>query len=302
MQAKMPHIPVLLDDVLASLQPCRGKTIVDGTFGAGGYTRAFLEAGARVIAFDRDPNAIHGGEAMVETAENQLTLIHAPFSEMRAQLSAHGFDQVDAIVLDLGVSSMQIDQAERGFSFMRDGPLDMRMSRAGQSAADLVNGLPEEDLANLIYNYGDERRSRHIAKAIVEQRKTQSFTTTRQLAVLIEQTLGRHPKDKIHPATRSFQALRIAVNQELDELKNLIGDAHDLLKHGGALCIVSFHSLEDRIVKQFFAPQRSPSRHVPPQDLKKSEWKLSKPVSASEQEASRNPRARSARLRVGVKL
>ncbi len=296
------HIPVLLAEVLACVKPQNGKVIVDGTFGAGGYTRAFLEAGATIIAFDRDPNAIRDGQAMVEKAKGNLTLIHAPFSEMRVQLEAHGVPHVDAIVLDLGVSSMQIDQAERGFSFMRDGPLDMRMSSDGTSAADLVNGLPEEELANLIYQYGDERKSRHIAKAIVEQRKTQAFTTTRQLAVLIEQTLGRHPKDKIHPATRSFQALRIAVNEELEELKKLLHMAHDLLKTGGVLCSVSFHSLEDRIVKQFFAPQRAPSRHVPPQDLKKNEWRLAKPVAASEAEARQNPRARSARLRSGIKL
>lgn len=299
---KGKHVPVLLNEVLSVVQPHSNQIIVDCTFGAGGYAKAFLDAGAHVIAFDRDPHAIAAGHALVKEAQGRLRLVHAPFSEMEDRLRELDVEQVDAIVMDLGVSSMQFDQPERGFSFRHDGPLDMRMSGAGRGAADLVNALDEEELANILYRYGEERRSRAIARAIVKRREESPFTTTRDLADLIEKILGRKPGDKIHPATRSFQALRIAVNDELGELEKALAASRHLLKPGGVLAVVTFQSLEDRIVKQFLSARRPSSRHAPPQELTKAEWKAFKPVTPSAEEIAWNPRARSARLRAAVRL
>ncbi|MES2905840.1 MAG: 16S rRNA (cytosine(1402)-N(4))-methyltransferase RsmH [Pseudomonadota bacterium] len=296
------HIPVLLHDVFQALQVKKDDVIVDATFGAGGYTKAFLEKGVRVFAFDRDPNAIKNGEKLVTAFTGQLNLIHAPFSQMQNELNARDIDHVDAIVFDLGVSSMQIDEAERGFSFRHDGPLDMRMSSEGKSAADIVNTYDEEDIANILYQFGEEKKSRMIARAIVARRKEKSFTQTLELAQLIEKTIGRRPQDKIHPATRSFQGLRIAVNDELDEIEKALQTASGLLRSGGRLAVVTFHSLEDRIVKQFLAKKRSGSRHVPETWLAKDEWQASKLITPNEMEISANPRARSAKLRVATKI
>lgn len=245
------HVPVLLAEVLAALQPKSGEIYLDGTFGAGGYTRGILEAAdCRVIALDRDPTAIAAGQAMVEEFGGRLTLIGTEFAEMEE--AAAPFGRLDGIVLDIGVSSMQLDEAERGFSFRFDGPLDMRMAGEGESAADLVNSRSEAELADIFYHYGEERLARPIARAIVHDRKATPFRSTKQLAELIGRIVRSKPGD-IHPATRSFQALRIAVNDELNELASALHAAERLLKPGGRLVVVSFHSLEDRIVKVFLA-------------------------------------------------
>lgn len=301
------HIPVLLAEVMAGLAPIANGTFIDGTFGAGGYTRALLAHGARVLAFDRDPDAIAAGQDTVAQAKEQLTLVHGRFGDMAAHASAHGFSTFDGIVLDIGVSSMQLDEAMRGFSFRADGPLDMRMEQTGQSAADIVNHTDEEDLANLIYKYGDERASRRIARAICTDRKKTPFETTAQLAGLIARIIPSHGKD-IHPATRTFQALRIVVNDELGELERALKASEILLKAGGRLAVVSFHSLEDRIVKQFLTQRAGrgraqsrllPGEVAPPAPL----FTLTgpQPMSASDDEARRNPRARSAKLRVATR-
>src|SRR6476619_3249027 len=246
-----PHVPVLLAEVIAGLAVAPGETHVDGTFGAGGYTKAILEKGAaRVYAFDRDPDAIQEGEALAASSGGRLTLVPERFSRMRQALSDRGVDAVDGVTLDIGVSSMQLDQPERGFSFMREGPLDMRMASDGESAADLVNGLDETTLANLLFAYGEERKSRRIAHSIVAARATAPIETTAELARLIEKSIGRKPGDA-HPATRSFQALRIAVNDEFGQLVEGLFASERLLTDGGRLAVVTFHSLEDRIVKRF---------------------------------------------------
>ncbi|MFD2646700.1 16S rRNA (cytosine(1402)-N(4))-methyltransferase RsmH [Devosia albogilva] len=293
-----PHIPVLLDEVLAALAPLEGKRIVDGTFGAGGYSRALLEAGASVIAIDRDPSVRPHAEALAEAFQDRFVFVPGSFSELDVHASGQG--QVDAVVLDIGVSSMQLDTAERGFSFMREGPLDMRMAGEGESAADLVNSLEAEDLANLLYAYGEERKSRRIAQAIVAARETAPIETTTELARLIEKAIGRKPGDA-HPATRSFQALRIAVNAEFEQLVEALFAAERLLPEGGRLAVVSFHSLEDRIVKRFFDPEKggpAQSRHLPQADVEPRRWvDVTKAVKPGEAELARNPRARSAVLR-----
>ncbi len=295
----MNHIPVLLNEVLAAIKPRANEIIVDATFGAGGYARAFLESGARVIAFDRDPSAKIAAQKLAAEFPQRFQFVHAPFSEMEEKL---GTQHIDAIVFDLGVSSMQLDEAERGFSFMRDGPLDMRMSSEGQSASDLINRLPEKELADLLYQYGDEKKSRSAAKAIVEQREEKPFTRTLEFAELIEKTIGRDPRSKIHPATRSFQALRIAVNDELGELKCGLEAAARLLRLNGRLGIVTFHSLEDRMVKRFLAAEKAGSRHAPAGKLTKPQWQAAKPVAASHSEIAENARARSAKLRFAEKI
>lgn len=293
-----PHAPVLLEEVLASLSPIEGRRVVDGTFGAGGYSRALLKAGAHVTAIDRDPTVLPHAEALAAEFPDTFTFVPGTFSELDTLAAGHG--NVDAVVLDIGVSSMQIDEADRGFSFMRDGPLDMRMSRSGESAADLVNRLEAEDLANLIYAFGEERKSRRIAQFIVAAREDAPITTTLQLARIVEKAIGRKPGDA-HPATRTFQALRIAVNGEFDQLVEGLFAAERLLGEGGTLSVVSFHSLEDRIVKRFFDPDKggpAQSRHLPQVAEEPRRWsRVAKAVKAGEAELARNPRARSAVLR-----
>jgi 16S rRNA (cytosine1402-N4)-methyltransferase len=298
------HIPVLLADVMAGLAPKANGLYIDGTFGAGGYTRALLERGARVLAFDRDPHAIAAGQDIVAQAHGRLLLVKARFGDMLNIARQHGFDHVDGITLDIGVSSMQIDQAARGFSFRADGPLDMRMEHSGPSAADLVNDMDESALADIIYCYGEERASRRIARAICADRKKTRFETTLQLANLIARLLPAHGKD-IHPATRTFQALRIKVNDELGELTRALKASEMLLAPQGRLAVVSFHSLEDRIVKQFLAQRSTRGRAVSrllPGEVAPPPARFmligAQPQCASAAEARANPRARSAKLRV----
>jgi 16S rRNA (cytosine1402-N4)-methyltransferase len=297
-----PHVPVLLGEVLAALQPGPGKIIVDGTFGAGGYSRAFLDAGAQVIAFDRDPSARRFAQGL---PGERFRLVEACFSQMA---EAAGEAGVDGVALDLGVSSMQLDEAERGFSFLRDGPLDMRMGAEGLTAADLVNTAEPEELARILYVYGEERQSRRIAAAIARRRAQQPFARTLELAEFIEKALGGRRGAKVHPATRSFQALRIAVNEELSELEAGLAAAEQTLKAGGRLCVVTFHSLEDRIVKTFLAVRagRTPggSRHAPPQAAgapPSFELLFNGAQAPSDAEIEANPRARSAKLRAAVR-
>jgi len=292
-----PHEPVLLAEVLAALQPLAGARIVDGTFGAGGYSRALLEAGATVLAIDRDPNVkVHADRLAAEFAD-RFRFVASRFSELD---EAVGAEPADGVVLDIGVSSMQLDEAERGFSFMREGPLDMRMSAEGESAADLVNGLDETALANLLYAYGEERKSRRIAHFIVAARAQAPIRTTTELARLIEKAIGRKPGDA-HPATRSFQALRIAVNGEFEQLAEGLFAAERVLPEGGRLAVVTFHSLEDRIVKRFLDPEKGApvqSRHLPPAAETPRRWSpVVRAVKPGAAELSRNPRARSAVLR-----
>lgn len=296
-----PHIPVLLDEVVDALAIAPGETHVDGTFGGGGYTKAILESGAaRVFAFDRDPLAIEDGERVVAASGGRLTLVPERFSRMRQALADRGVDQVDGVTLDIGVSSMQLDQAERGFSFQSDGPLDMRMGREGRSAADIVNEADEGELADILYHYGEEKQSRRVARAIVAARP---ITRTGALAEVVRRALGHHPGIKKDPATRTFQALRIAVNEELAELEEGLEAAEQVLKPGGRLAVVTFHSLEDRIVKRFLKERSgaagSGSRHLPEQKAGPAPTfeAVAKAVRPSDAETERNPRARSATLR-----
>ncbi|WP_404379361.1 16S rRNA (cytosine(1402)-N(4))-methyltransferase RsmH [Caenispirillum salinarum] len=307
MTAPAPHIPVLLNEVVDGLQPRDGGIIVDGTFGAGGYTRAILNAAdCRVVGIDRDPTALRHAEAVTADHPGRFSLIPGRFGEMAALLPANGFDgPVDGVVLDIGVSSMQIDEAERGFSFAKDGPLDMRMEKSGRTAADVVNEEEEGPLADLIYLYGEERHSRRVARAIVQARQEKPFTRTAELADVIRRVV-RKSKDGIDPATRTFQALRIVVNDELGELERGLDAAERLLKPGGRLAVVTFHSLEDRVVKRFIRERSGRaggvSRHLPDagasgpaptfKDISR------KAVGPSAEEARANPRARSAKLRV----
>lgn len=302
--AAVPHIPVLLDEVIAALAPAPGAVIVDATFGAGGYTRALLDAGATVHAFDRDPDAIAAGQAWPECAEQRLVLHPRRFSEMVAALAEAGVARVDGIAMDIGVSSMQLDQAGRGFAFAADGPLDMRMSQDGPSAADFVNTAPEGEIADVLFNYGEERQSRRVARAIVAARPLE---TTGELAAVVRKALGYHPGMPKDPATRSFQAIRIHVNAELDELNAALTAAEQLLNPGGRLAVVSFHSLEDRIVKQFLREAggalANASRHLPqvaPAAAPTFDH-IAKAVRPSATELARNPRARSATLRAAVR-
>lgn len=297
------HIPVLLSEVIEALAPKAGDVILDGTFGAGGYTSAILAAGADVIALDRDPTAIAGGQALVAEHKPHLTLIHSRFSALDRHAPAGG---LDGVVLDIGVSSMQIDEAERGFSFQRNGPLDMRMSGAGVSAADVVNRAKVGDLIRIFGFLGEERQAGRIAHAIEKRRTEEPFRTTRDLAGLIEMVTPRKAKDRIHPATRVFQALRIFVNDELGELASALFAAERALKPGGRLVVVTFHSLEDRIVKKFFTARSGKaagSRHLPMAMAAPAQFDMltRQVVTAGEAEAEENPRARSAKLRAAVR-
>ena len=293
-----PHIPVLMDEVVVALAPAPGETIVDATFGAGGYTRALLAAGARVIAFDRDPDAIAAGQA---AALEGLTLVHADFSAMVAALADLGEEQVDGVTMDIGVSSMQLDQAGRGFSFQSDGPLDMRMSQEGPSAANFLNEADEAVIADVIYRYGDEPKSRRIARAIVAARP---LVRTGDLATVVRRALGYKPHDKKDPATRTFQAIRIHVNRELDELAEGLAAAERVLRPGGRLAVVTFHSLEDRMVKRFLRDRSggapAGSRHAPQAaaPAAPSFESVGRGIRAGETEVAANPRARSATLRM----
>ncbi|MDP3659670.1 16S rRNA (cytosine(1402)-N(4))-methyltransferase RsmH [Phenylobacterium sp.] len=296
------HRPVLLDEVSAALQAGPGQVIVDGTFGAGGYSRAFLETGASVLAFDRDPSARRFTEGL---PGDRFRLVEANFSSMD---EVAGEAAVDGVALDLGVSSMQLDEAERGFSFMRDGPLDMRMGASGPTAADLVNEAEAEELARIFFVYGEERKSRRIAGAIVRRRAEQPFTRTADLAEFIERVLGGRRGAKTHPATRAFQGLRIAVNDELGELEAGLGAAERALKTGGRLCVVTFHSLEDRIVKSFLSVRagKTPagSRHAPPVEAgapASFDLLFNGAHGPSDAELDANPRSRSAKLRAAVR-
>ena len=298
------HIPVLGAPALEYLNVRDGGLYIDGTFGAGGYSRAILAAAdCKVIGIDRDRTAIALGADLVEQAGGRLTLVEDRFSNLDTVAHECGHEQVDGIVLDVGVSSMQLDQAERGFSFRFDGPLDMRMSGEGLSAADVVNAAGERDLANIIYILGEERFSRGIARAIVKARAVTPVATTRALADIVASVVRAKPHE-IHPATRTFQALRIFVNDELGELAGALIAAERVLKPGGRLVVVAFHSLEDRIVKSFLAARsetRGGSRHAP--EVKRAAPSFTvltkRPIVADDGEIARNPRARSAKLRAG---
>lgn len=303
----MSHIPVMLNEVLTALQPEDGKIYVDGTFGAGGYTRAFLErAQCKVIAIDRDLDAQKRAAEFTDEFGDRFEFIRGCFGDVADLLAGRS---VDGFVLDLGVSSFQIDEAERGFSFRFDGPLDMRMDKgAGQTAADLVNTMGEEDLANIIYKYGEERKSRWVAKRIVSRRKDAPFTTTQDLADVVRSCVPKS-KDGIDPATRTFQALRIAVNDELGEVERALDAAPKILNDQGRLVVVSFHSLEDRIIKKTMREQAGrgggQSRYLPDatREQKPALYNLpqTKPVLPSKEETSVNPRARSAKLRLAIR-
>ncbi len=295
-----PHVPVLLRPLLKAVAPVTGRWL-DGTFGAGGYTRGLLEAGAdQVIGVDRDPLAFELAQPWAADYGDRLVLQEGVFSKMDEYAQ-----DLDGVVLDLGVSSMQLDLAERGFSFMRDGPLDMRMSQSGPSAADLVAELSEVQLADILFHFGEERASRRIAKSIVKARELEPITTTLQLAKLVEGCLPRGKPGKSHPATRSFQALRIAVNAEYEELFNGLLAAERALKPGGLLAVVTFHSVEDRMVKRFFQHRAGKTgranRYAPETEEIPSQFELvtRKAVGPDDEELADNPRSRSARLRVG---
>lgn len=305
------HVPVLLPEIIDALEPHRNGTYIDGTFGAGGYTRALLEsAECIVLAIDKDPAAISAGRDLEADSGGRLTLVQGAFGDMADIAAANGISRADGIALDLGVSSMQLDQGMRGFSFQSDGPLDMRMSQAGPSAADAVNSLSERDLARIIRVLGEERRARAIARAIVAAREERAIARTGELSDIVARVLGRRHDDKKHPATRTFQALRLYVNRELDELVSGLLAAERLLGEGGRLVVVTFHSLEDRIVKRFLASRAGkaarPSRHAPPSAApeRQPSFRLlhRRAVTPGADEIKRNPRARSARMRAGVRM
>lgn len=300
------HIPVLLRAALQALEPISAGTFLDGTFGAGGYTKALLaNPGVRVVALDRDPTAIAAGQALVDAADGRLTLLQGRFGDLADHTAS--FAPLDGVVLDIGVSSMQLDDVSRGFSFRGDAPLDMRMETSGRTAADILAQADADEIADILYYFGDERASRRIARAIVARRATTPVTTTGDLADLVKRLLGQK-FGEMHPATRTFQALRIAVNDELDELRRALTGAEEVLAPGGRLVVVTFHSLEDRIVKQFFAQRsgrgRARSRLLPGEPaLPASTFALigAQPVTADDVEVAANPRARSAKLRAAIR-
>lgn len=299
------HIPVMRDDVVAALAPRDGALYVDGTFGGGGYSRAILDAAqCTVVGIDRDPDAIARGADAVKRYGGRLVLVRGRFGEMKSLLAGRGIDAVDGVTLDLGVSSMQLDEAERGFSFRRDGPLDMRMQKSGPSAADAINKLAEAELARIIREFGEDRRARRIARFICSARAEQPITRTGELADIVLRAAPGRRDDDIHPATRTFQALRIYVNDELGELESGLAGAEAVLKPRGRLAVVTFHSLEDRIVKRFLrrrsGGEPQASRHVPDRgDAPPPTFRLlfRRAARPSAEEISANPRARSARLR-----
>ncbi len=304
-----PHQPVLLQEVIEWMAPVAGGVYVDATFGRGGYTEALLATNNTVVwAFDRDLAAIEAGQALQKKYPNRLHLLHERFANMKEALQGKGVESVDGAVMDIGVSSPQIDEAERGFSFRQDGPLDMRMGKCAQSAADIVNTSSEEELSNIIFNYGEERMARRVARAIVKARLTAPFTRTAELAALVRSVVPGS-RDGIDPATRTFQGLRIAVNDELNELEKGLDAAESLLKKGGRLVVVSFHSLEDRIVKNFMRARAGKmanlSRHMPAANTnQEASLKIltPKPIQASDAELAVNPRASSAKLRAAVRI
>lgn len=299
-----PHVPVLLNEVVQALQPHAGGLYVDGTFGGGGYTGALLGAAdCRVYAIDRDAAAIERGRALAARHSGHLELIEGRFGDLTRLLTARGVAIVHGVVFDLGLSSPQIDEAARGFSFRSDGPLDMRMGASGETAADLVNRLPEAELADIIWRYGEERQARRIARAIVRAREAAPIARTLELAALVRQVVPRAP-DGIDPATRTFQALRIRVNDEIEEIRRGLLAAEQLLAPGGWLAVVSFHSLEDREVKAFLRERSGGagrgSRHRPDAGVPRApSFRLAsrRAVRPGEAECRANPRARSARLR-----
>lgn len=304
-----PHAPVLINEVVRVLAPKDGAAYVDATFGAGGYSRALLQAAeCTVWAIDRDPEARKYSEILAREFPGRLTLLQGRFGDMQSLLADVGVEQIDGVAIDLGVSSMQLDDPARGFSFRFDGPLDMRMEQDGPTAADVVNTMAEKELADVIYQYGEERASRRVAKAIVALREKSPITRTEELANLIRSIVrtGKGGKDKIDPATRTFQALRIYVNDELGEVERGLRAAEAVLSPGGRLAVVSFHSLEDRLVKRFFRDRSGvrsrESRHLPDvtdRAVRQSTFNLidKRGVSPSDNELKNNPRARSARLR-----
>jgi 16S rRNA (cytosine1402-N4)-methyltransferase len=302
------HVPVLLKEVMKALDPRGDGVYVDGTFGGGGHARALLDLGARVIALDRDPSAIRAGEALKAPAGGQLELVEARFGELEEVAKRLGIDAVDGVVLDIGVSSMQLDEAARGFSLRFDAPLDMRMETRGRSAADILRDEDEATIADILFHYGEERAARRIARAIVADRGAKPFTSTLDLAGLIARVAPARRGELTHPATRAFQALRIAVNDELGELVRGLCAAERLLKPGGRLVVVTFHSLEDRIVKQFLSRRsgrgRAASRRLPGEPAEAEptfEVPRAQPIEPTEAEARANPRSRSAKLRFGVR-
>ena len=303
------HVAVMEKEVVAALSPKAGGVYVDATFGAGGYTRAILKAAnCTVYGFDRDPTAINRARGWAAEFGERLHLVNRPFAEMQEAMNENGVDKVDGVVFDLGVSSMQLDEAERGFSFRRDGPLSMRMDGGKPDASDVVAEASADELAQIFKSYGEEKKAGRIARAIAAERETAPITTTKQLADIVEKAAPSFGKSKIHPATRVFQALRIFVNEEFEQLIAGLRAAEKLLRPAGRLVVVTFHSLEDRIAKRFFAhriaAQPSGSRHAPPSEKPVASFELlyTKALSPDESEVDRNPRARSAKLRAGVRL
>jgi 16S rRNA (cytosine1402-N4)-methyltransferase len=301
------HQSVMLSEVVEAVAAKAGETVVDGTFGAGGYSKALLASGCRVVALDRDPDVKLLADALARDYPGHFLFVPGRFGAMLSLLNTVGVEKVDAIVLDIGVSSMQLDQGERGFSFRADAPLDMRMERAGISAADVVR-YSEEDLIRILREYGEEKNAKRIAKAIIVARSIAPITTTKQLAKIVEEASFKRPQDKIHPATRTFQAIRIEVNQELAELQAALEAALKMLKPGGRLVVVTFHSLEDRIVKQFMndhsGKEKHTSRHLPMALVAKEDNAAFSKVGRvfpSDAEIGANPRSRSATLRVAIR-
>ena len=300
------HLPVLLPEMLDALAVTRGGRYIDGTFGGGGYSRAILDRGGRVLGIDRDPSAVAGGAALAAESGGRLTLVEGRFSDLGHHAAAAGFAPADGVVLDVGVSSMQLDDPARGFSFRFDGPLDMRMGGGGPTAADIVNGAPVRELAAIIRTYGEERNAGRIARAIDKARRQTPITRTAQLSEIVAGAAGPAGASRIHPTTRTFQALRIFLNRELEELARGLAAGESVLREGGRLVVVAFHSLEDRIVKRFLqerARERSGSRHAPAVRLEPPTFRLLTrgAVEPGESEVAANPRARSARLRAAVR-
>ena len=306
--AALGHVPVLLDEAIAALDPQPGGLYLDATFGAGGYSRALLTRGARVVAIDRDPSAVRAGATLAASSGDRLRLTEARFGELDAAASRLGADTVDGVVFDIGVSSMQLDEAARGFSLRFDAPLDMRMEGRGRSAGDILRDEDEGTIADILYHFGEERAARRIARAIVADRTAKPFASTLELAALIARVAPARRGETTHPATRAFLALRIAVNDELGELVRGLSAAERLLRPGGRLAVVTFHSLEDRIVKQFLASRsgkgRAVSRRLPGEPAEAEptfEVPRGQPIEPGAAEALANPRSRSAKLRYGLR-